>query len=238
MGVGVGVGSGGEQPLLNDNITGMVVGIGSLTVILLSVGAAAGVGAVVTHVGGYSYVSCVPGIILAALIAGRPPNRGRPSKEFIADVEALAPPRIVEVIDHGLAENPVNRFGSGRLLASALEAALAGEPQVAAPDGDQTDAVDWQDLISLLPHPDRDPSAPSAGNGHHPDGNGNGTVGRDELEELLEQRIAKERPDLIDRLERGRAVLPATVAKLRRALEQRYAKQFMAGQAPWVPGRA
>ena len=66
-------------------------------------------------------------LILAALIAGRPPNRGELSREFRAEVEALAPARIRQCIDRGLASHPDARFESARHFAAVLSAALSDD---------------------------------------------------------------------------------------------------------------
>ena len=125
-------------------------------------------------------------LTLAALIAGRAPNRGRPAPEFMAEVARLAPARIVDVIDQGLSENQANRYGTCNHLARALELALAAEPEVSAGFEADADPIDWDSLLG--------PAAPAAagtdgasldgsgadghganGNGQ-PDGNGNGAV--------------------------------------------------------------
>ena len=91
-------------------------------------------------------------LTLAALIAGRGPNRGRPSPEFMAEVAALAPARIVDVIEHGLSESQANRYGSCNHLATALDSALQGEPQFTAAYVDSDpDPLDWDVLLGRLP---------------------------------------------------------------------------------------
>jgi len=86
-------------------------------------------------------------LTLAALIAGRPPNRGRPAPDFMAEVAALAPARIVDVIDQGLSENQANRYGTCNHLARALELALAAEPEVSGGVEADADPIDWDSLL-------------------------------------------------------------------------------------------
>lgn len=102
-------------------------------------------------------------LTLAALIAGRAPNRGRPAPEFMAEVARLAPARVVEVIDQGLSENQANRYGTCNHLARAIELALAAEPEVSAGPEADADPIDWDSLLG--------PAAPPNGNGG---ANGNG----------------------------------------------------------------
>ncbi len=113
-------------------------------------------------------------LTLAALIAGRGPNRGRPAPEFMAEVARLAPARILDVIDQALSENPANRYGTCNHLARALELALAAEPELTAVGEADADPIDWD---SLLGPPI---AAAEPGTGHSTNGNGtagNGTNG-------------------------------------------------------------
>lgn len=119
-------------------------------------------------------------LTLAALIAGRAPNRGRPAPEFIAEVASLAPARILDVIDQALSENPANRYGTCNHLARALELALAAEPEVAGAEAEaDADPIDWDSLLG----PSIAPVEPGTGldanghgtNGHGTNGNGNGS---------------------------------------------------------------
>ncbi|MEZ5408925.1 MAG: protein kinase [Acidimicrobiales bacterium] len=107
-------------------------------------------------------------LTLAALIAGRPPTRGHPAPEFMADVARLAPARIVDVIDQGLSDNQAYRYGTCNHLARALELALAAEPEVSGGSEPDADPIDWDSLLG--------PASAPVDNGPE-NGNGNGAHG-------------------------------------------------------------
>ncbi|MDH3683678.1 MAG: hypothetical protein OEV40_27470, partial [Acidimicrobiia bacterium] len=102
-------------------------------------------------------------LILAALIAGRPPNRGSLSREFMTDVASLAPERIVEIIERGLAASPASRHPAADHLALALGRAIGGdEPSLASPsDSTAGDGpIDLDVLLGTQPPPPSDPPPP------------------------------------------------------------------------------
>ncbi|MGF1598360.1 MAG: protein kinase [Acidimicrobiales bacterium] len=98
-------------------------------------------------------------LVLAAVIAGRAPNRGTPSAEFRHRVAAMAPERIVDVIDRGLAESPRSRYVNARQFAVALSGAVE-EP---GPTGGTNDDTDF-DLDEILGPPTAELAPP-----HRPD---------------------------------------------------------------------
>ena len=98
-------------------------------------------------------------LILAALLAGEPPNRGAPSPTFLSAVAAAAPARVVDAIHHGLDERGTNRFGTAQHLHRALSAAITGE------DDDHLAGHHHVDLDNLL-GPGRE-TILDTGNGPH-----------------------------------------------------------------------
>ena len=102
------------------------------------------------------------GLTLAALIAGRPPGGGVRTRELTADLEAVAPARIVEVIARATEEAPERRIRTAGELAVALRAAIDGDriPEQPPPPG----TVSTTDRDAIL-DPDLDlmlaPASPS-----------------------------------------------------------------------------
>lgn len=67
-------------------------------------------------------------LVLAALIAGRPWARDESKDEFLAEVGATAPPRILDVIEHGLSVSPTNRYRDAATMRRAIRAAMEAAP--------------------------------------------------------------------------------------------------------------
>ncbi|MEL7208603.1 MAG: hypothetical protein AAGK32_10295, partial [Actinomycetota bacterium] len=77
-------------------------------------------------------------LTLAALIAGRSPNRGRPAADFLAAVADVAPAWLLDVVTTGLSISPDERYRDARVLAAALGTGLTAEtesPDAAPPSG-------------------------------------------------------------------------------------------------------
>lgn len=74
-------------------------------------------------------------LILAALLAGRPPNRGEVGGDLLADVDVLTPDRVLEIARRGLSDHPGDRYRNAADLTAALAAALAADSKAEPPVG-------------------------------------------------------------------------------------------------------
>ena len=93
-------------------------------------------------------------LLFGALIAGRGRGRSETDAEFLAELEALAPRRFVEVIEHGLAPAATNRHRDAATMASAIRAAIDADPE-AEPSGVPAVAADDSfDLDEIFESPD------------------------------------------------------------------------------------
>lgn len=61
-------------------------------------------------------------LILAALLAGRPPSRGEAGEDLLTDVDVQTPDRVLEITRRGLSKEPSDRYRNGTDLAAALAA--------------------------------------------------------------------------------------------------------------------
>ncbi len=94
-------------------------------------------------------------LVLATLIAGRAKARNEPIEDFLTELVGLAPARIHEVLEHGLAESVTNRYGSGTAMHRALARAIdelpdseTGHSRDANGDSERdSDPVDLDDLL-------------------------------------------------------------------------------------------
>ncbi len=100
------------------------------------------------------------GLTLAALIVGRPPT-GTAHRDLIADVEALAPGRIFDVIAKATEERPSDRHHSAGELAVSLQATIGRDRGADRAPGGRA-ALDF-DLDAMLAAPATTAPAGSAG---------------------------------------------------------------------------
>lgn len=89
-------------------------------------------------------------LTLVAVVVGRPPNRGGPAPDFLAEFEQAAPDWLVEVVTQGLSAKPADRYRDAQVLAATLRTGLTAEP-APAPVDDVTPAEgQTPDLDDLL----------------------------------------------------------------------------------------
>ncbi|MGI9597457.1 MAG: serine/threonine protein kinase, partial [Acidimicrobiales bacterium] len=67
-------------------------------------------------------------LIFGALVAGRPKGRSESDQEFLDHLEPLLPTRFHEVIQHGLAVFPTNRYRNARTMERAIQVAIDAAP--------------------------------------------------------------------------------------------------------------
>ncbi len=86
-------------------------------------------------------------LVLATLIAGRAKERNEPTGAFLTELVGLAPARIHEVLEHGLAESVTNRYGNGTAMHRALARAIEELPDNGAGQERDSSPVDLDDLL-------------------------------------------------------------------------------------------
>ncbi len=86
-------------------------------------------------------------LVLATLIAGRAKERNEPTEAFLTELVGLAPARIHEVLEHGLAESVTNRYGSGTAMHRALARAIDELPDNDVGGERDSSPVDLDDLL-------------------------------------------------------------------------------------------
>jgi len=86
-------------------------------------------------------------LVLATLIAGRAKERNESTEDFLTELVGLAPARIHEVLEHGLAESVTNRYGSGTAMHRALARAIDELPDNDVGNDRDSAPVDLDDLL-------------------------------------------------------------------------------------------
>ncbi|MEM9565338.1 MAG: hypothetical protein AAGA93_22135 [Actinomycetota bacterium] len=77
-------------------------------------------------------------LILCTLVLGRSPGRGEPVERFLTEVIGLVPARILDVLEHGLNDSLMNRYGGATAMYRALQRAIEAGPDDESDDGAPT----------------------------------------------------------------------------------------------------
>ncbi|MGB5756064.1 MAG: hypothetical protein WBM50_04050, partial [Acidimicrobiales bacterium] len=103
-------------------------------------------------------------LVFAALVAGEAKQRGCSDEEYLEQLRPLMPSRFFDVIEHGLAASPTNRYRNATTMERAIRSAIEADPDepVLPAMVDETEPFDLDEILLDLDQPSPDPVGPSS----------------------------------------------------------------------------
>ena len=103
-------------------------------------------------------------LVFAALVAGEAKQRGRSDEDYLEQVRPMMPSRFFDVIEHGLAPSPTNRYRNATTMERAIRSAIDADPDESVPPAavDEKEPFDLDEILLDLDEPSPDPVAPSS----------------------------------------------------------------------------